>query len=84
MPSVTVKRILEYVPTLFWLGVPVMLPFAGLKFAQLGKLAMLNVSGTLFGFVTVGVKLNAVPATTEVGGVPLPDHVGPPPPAATT
>jgi hypothetical protein len=51
-----------------------------LKVAHGGKLLMLNVRATLLGFVIVGAKLNAVPATIDVGGVPLIDHDWPPPP----
>jgi hypothetical protein len=68
------------VPTSFWLGVPVMRPLDVLNVAQLGKLIMLNVSDTLSGFVTVGAKLNPVPATIDAGGVPLIDQEVPPPP----
>ena len=59
-------------------GVPESCPVLVLKVAQDGLPEIEKVSVLPLGSVVVGVKLYALPAITEVGGVPL--MVGGPPP----
>jgi len=58
------------VPTFAFAGVPCRRPVAELNDAQLGLLAMLNVSVPPFASLAVGVNAYCVPAVAVVGGVP--------------
>jgi hypothetical protein len=60
-----------WVPPYAELGVPDSLPVDVLNVAQAGLPEMLNVSGSLFASLAVGVKLYAAPTATDVAGVPL-------------
>ncbi len=57
MPSLTDITIPDVVPALVLVGVPVSAPVPVLNVAQLGLLAILNVSVLPFGSLAVGLKL---------------------------
>lgn len=71
VPSLTEITMLDWAPTFAVFGVPKRRPVAALKDAQVGLFATENVILSRSASVAVGVKLYCVPATTEVGGVPL-------------
>ncbi len=74
VPSLTAMAMFEYVPTLAAVGVPDNSPVALLKVAQLGAFFTLKLSTVPLGSVVAGVKLYALPSSTEASGVP--DMVG--------
>lgn len=69
LPSLTLITMFEWVYAA--VGVPFRLPFAVLKVAQDGLFEILKPSVSPSASVAVGVKLYALPACTEVAGVPL-------------
>ena len=71
VPSLTEIAMPEKEPTLLDDGVPVSAPVVVLKLAQLGLLMIENVSVLPLGSVVLGVKLYAVPAVSDVAGLPL-------------
>jgi hypothetical protein len=71
VPSDTLIPMLLNEPTSATAGVPVRRPVEVLNVAQLGLFEMLNVSVSPSASVALGWKLYAVPAITEVAGVPL-------------
>jgi hypothetical protein len=71
VPSLTEMVMPEKEPTLLEAGVPVSAPVVVLKLAQAGLLVIEKVSVLPLGSVVLGVKLYAVPAVTDVAGVPL-------------
>ena len=70
VPSLTDITMPEVVPTAVVAGVPDSWPEAMLNVAQLGLFCTLKLRVLPLGSVVVGVKLYAVPAVTEVAGVP--------------
>jgi hypothetical protein len=71
VPSLALITMPEYVPTCDDVGVPVSAPLAVLKFAQAGRFVIDQVSVRPSGSEPVGRNAYALPAVTEVGGVPL-------------
>src|SRR5688500_11539016 len=71
VPSLALITMLEYVPTLVAVGVPVSAPVEVLKVAQAGRLLIDHVSARPSGSEPVGRNAYALPATTDVDGVPL-------------
>jgi hypothetical protein len=81
LPSLTLIRMPEWVPTSAAAGVPLSCPVTVLKLAHEGGFAMENVRLLPDGSLAVGVKEYAVPAVTLVPGVP--EIVGPEAPDTT-
>ena len=71
VPSLALIAMPEYVPTCEAVGVPVRAPEEVLNVAQLGRFVIDHVSVRPSGSEPVGRKAYALPAVTEVDGVPL-------------
>src|SRR5690606_25313731 len=71
LPSVTVMRMLLYVPTWFVPGVPSSRPVDVLNDAHPGLFVILNVSVSPSGSFADGVNAYADPTVALVGGVPV-------------
>src|SRR5262245_30173685 len=69
-PSLTLIAMFANVPTFVVPGVPVSRPVAVLNVAQLGRLAIANVSVPPSGSLAVGPHEYAVPTVADVAGVP--------------
>jgi len=70
-PSLTLITMLLKVPTEVAPGVPSRAPEVALKFAHVGRLAIVNASGSPSGSAAVGWNTYEVPSLTEVDGAPL-------------
>jgi hypothetical protein len=71
VPSLALIAIPEYVPTCEAVGVPVSAPLAVLNVAQAGRFVIAHVSVRPSGSEPVGRNAYALPAVTDVAGVPL-------------
>jgi hypothetical protein len=71
LPSLTLIAMFAYEPTCEEVGLPLKRPVEALNVPHPGLFAMLKVSGSPFASEAEGWKAYALPATTDVAGVPL-------------